>query len=62
MFKVELHDREKRLLNAQESELQESVQSLQRELGMSQTFSNNVCFMFVPMSVLTYDMSRYSTS
>ena len=33
MLKVELHDREKRLLMAQESELQESVQSLQKELG-----------------------------
>lgn len=35
LLKVELHDREKRLLIAQESELQESVQSLQKELGMS---------------------------
>lgn len=33
---MELHDREKRLLIAQASELQESVQSLQKELGMSQ--------------------------
>ena len=35
LLKVELHDREKRLLIAQESELQESMQSLQKELGMS---------------------------
>ena len=35
LLKVELHDREKRLLIAQASELQESVQSLQKELGMS---------------------------
>lgn len=34
LLKVELHDREKRLLIAQESELQETVQSLQKELGM----------------------------
>ena len=32
---MESHDREKRLLIAQESELQESVQSLQKELGKS---------------------------
>ena len=33
LLQVESHDREKRLLIAKESELQESVQSLQKELG-----------------------------
>ena len=31
---MEMHDREKRLLIARESELQESMQSLQKQLGM----------------------------
>ena len=32
---METHDREKKLLIAKESELQENLQSLQKELGMS---------------------------
>lgn len=41
MFKVETHDKEKKLLIAHESELQDSLQSLQEELGMKLFFYSN---------------------